>query len=52
MPLKSGKKAVGKNIREMVNSKTFGKGKSRKKRLQMAQAAALSKAFGPLRKAR
>lgn len=50
MPLKSGKEKVGSNISEMMKSRTFVRGKGRKKRLQMARAAALAKAFGPLRK--
>lgn len=46
MPLKPGKskKTVGKNIREMMHSKRFGKGKSAKKRQSMAVAAAMRKA--------
>ena len=48
MPLHAGKKNIGHNITEMKESPRFGKGKSQKKRVQMAQAAALSKAFGPL----
>ena len=48
MPLHSGKDAIGSNISEMIASPTFGRRKTRKKRIQMAQAAALSKAFGPL----
>ena len=46
MPLHSGKskKVVSENIHEMMESKTFGKGKSQKKRAQMAAAAAYGKA--------
>lgn len=46
MPLKSGKskKTVSGNIREMMRSPTFAKGKSPAKRRQMASAAALRKA--------
>lgn len=48
MPLKSGrsKKTISGNIREMVRSKTFGKGKSAAKRRKMAAAAAYRKARG------
>lgn len=44
MPLKKGKKAIGQNIREMVESSTFGTGKSKAKRREMAVVAALEKA--------
>lgn len=42
MPLKKGKskKVVKKNIEEMVHSGTFAKGKSSKKKVEMAVAAA------------
>ena len=48
MPLKKGssKKTVSSNIREMMRSSTFAKGKSRKKKQQMATAAALRKSRG------
>ena len=36
----SSQETISKNIREMLHSETFGEGKSRRKRLQMAQAAA------------
>ena len=41
MPLKKGKsrKVQSQNIREMMHSKTFAKGKSAEKRLDMAVAA-------------
>ena len=44
MPLKPGKDSLGENIAEMVKSPTFAKGKSRKKKREMAIAAAHSKA--------
>lgn len=46
MPLRSGSSSpvVGSNISEMMNSNTFGAGKPKPKRHQMAIAAALSKA--------
>jgi len=46
MPLKSGRsqKVVSYNIHEMMESPTFARGKSRKKKLAMAQAAAYRKA--------
>lgn len=46
MPLKEGKskKVIGFNIKEMFASPTFAKGKDKKKRMQMAAAAAYSKA--------
>lgn len=46
MPLKPGKskKTVSGNIREMVRSPTFAKGKPKKKRQEMAVAAAMDKA--------
>jgi len=45
MPLKAGKSSetVSRNISEMMESKTFAKGKSRKKRHEMAKAAAMQK---------
>jgi len=48
MPLHEGKGkgVVSENIREMMHSETFAKGKSRKKKNLMAVAAALSKARG------
>ena len=44
MPLKPGKEGVSENISEMMESPTFAKGKTRKKRHEMAIAAAYSKA--------
>lgn len=46
MPLHSGKskKTISKNISEMMDSPTFGKGKGSKKRKDMAVAAAFDKA--------
>lgn len=46
MPLKSGTSAAthGSNVKEMVESKTFGKGKSASTRRRMALAAAYRKA--------
>ena len=48
MPLHEGKgkAVVSENIREMMHSETFAKGKSRKKKNSMAVAAALSKSRG------
>ena len=48
MPLSEGKsqKTISSNIKEMEDSPTFAKGKSAKKRQQMAIAAAESKARG------
>jgi hypothetical protein len=42
MPLAKGssQETISENIGELVHSKTFAGGKSRKKKLQMAQAAA------------
>jgi hypothetical protein len=53
MPLKKGrsKKTISSNIREMVSSSTFARGKASKKRRQMAAAAAYRKA-GKSRKRR
>ena len=46
MPLKKGssKKVISKNIKEMERSETFAKGKSQKKKHEMAVAAAMHKA--------
>ena len=38
----SSQKTVGENIREMLRSETFAEGKPRKKKVQMAQAAAIA----------
>lgn len=48
MPLKKGssKRVIQSNLTEMIKSKTFAKGKPEKKRRQMAEAAAYSKARG------
>ena len=48
MPLAggSGQKVISSNIKEMMNSPTFAKGKGAGKRRQMAIAAAESKARG------
>jgi hypothetical protein len=48
MPLHEGegKAVVSKNIREMMHSDTFAKGKSRKKKNLMAVAAAMRKSRG------
>lgn len=48
MPLKRGRsrKIVGANIREMVTSPTFARGKPARKRREMAAAAAYRKARG------
>jgi len=45
MPLHAGtsSKVQSQNIKEMMNSSTFGKGKSKKKRQQMAVAASYTK---------
>jgi hypothetical protein len=46
MPLTSGsgEDTIQRNIRELLRSKTFARGKSKKKRREMAVAAAYSKA--------
>ena len=44
MPLKPGKENVSSNIAEMMESPTFAAGKSRKKKHEMAIAAAMDKA--------
>lgn len=46
MPLQSGssQETISKNIHEMVVSESFARGKSRKKKQEMAVAAALSMA--------
>ncbi len=46
MPLKKGKsKAVrNRNVKEMIHSKTFAKGKPKSKRIEMAVAAAYAQA--------
>ena len=46
MPLskKKGKKQAGKNIRELMKSKTFGKGQSKETKRKMAIAAGLKAA--------
>ena len=48
MPLKAGKskETISGNIGEMMHSETFAKGKPRKKKRQMAIAAAYSKSRG------
>ena len=48
MPLSSGsgQNVISSNIKEMMDSPTFAKGKSRAKKQQMAVAAAESKARG------
>jgi hypothetical protein len=53
MPLVKGssQETISGNIREMMHSETFAEGKSRKKKLQMAQAAAYH-AAGKSRKKR
>jgi len=53
MPLVKGssQETISGNIREMMHSETFAEGKSRKKKLQMAQAAAY-RAAGKSRKKR
>lgn len=43
MPLFAGKENFVKNIKEMVKSKTFASDKDKKKRQQMAVAAAYAK---------
>lgn len=54
MPLKTGdsQETISGNIGEMMRSSTFARGKSRKKKLQMAQAAAYNKAGKSRRKRR
>jgi hypothetical protein len=47
----SSQETVSSNIKEMMRSETFAAGKSRKKKLQMAQAAAY-RAAGKSRKKR
>ena len=44
MPLKAGREKVSENISEMMESSTFAKGKTRKKKHEMAIAAAMDKA--------
>jgi len=49
MPLKPGKdkETIHRNIEEMVHSSTFARGKSKAKKVEMAQAAALREAGIP-----